>query len=144
MPAGVKEPRTSPACRNTAFCVRGAPKLPQGLPAGSPRSIAALVSTGWLRVDPTGRVLPSLKTLRGMLRRGQSWLPMRDRDIRLAADAHCGRAGPGLAASASKDVGATTRHRRKIRREAVFSNSIEAVRRADNRRLAARPAEHHA
>jgi hypothetical protein len=53
MLAGGENPRTSPACKDTASCVGHAPELPQGLPTGSPRSIAALASIGWLHVEPT-------------------------------------------------------------------------------------------
>src|SRR5580704_1419116 len=51
MPACGKTPRTSPACKDTASCAGFAPEPPRGLPAGSPRSIVALASVGWLRAD---------------------------------------------------------------------------------------------
>src|ERR1700719_2708612 len=51
MSGGGKNPRTSPACKNTASCAGPAPKPPQGLPAGSRRPTVALASVGWLRVE---------------------------------------------------------------------------------------------
>jgi hypothetical protein len=51
MPACGKSPLTSPACKDTVSCAGSAPEPPRGLPAGSPRSIVALASVGWLRAD---------------------------------------------------------------------------------------------
>jgi hypothetical protein len=64
MLAGGKSLRTSPACRNTVSCAGYAPKLPQGLPAGSPPLIAALASIGWLLIELTGSSYRTIKTLR--------------------------------------------------------------------------------